>query len=66
MTRMGTKELRKRSGLTQGQVAIAIGSSREAVENWDQKRVSPSLRFAIRLTRLFNCELEELLSKDET
>ena len=59
-------ELRKKSGLSQEQLADKLGLSRQAVSKWERAEASPDTDNLICLAKLYNVSLDELLSSDET
>lgn len=59
-------ELRKKSGLSQEQLADKLGLSRQAVSKWERAEASPDTDNLICLAKLYNVSLDELLSTDET
>ena len=48
-------------GLTQGQVAVHMGVSPQAVSKWERGRACPDLVFLDDLAELLNIGIEELL-----
>lgn len=58
-------ELRKKSGLSQEQLADKLGLSRQAVSKWERAEASPDTDNLICLAKLYNVSLDELLSVDE-
>lgn len=60
-------ELRTKKNLSQGDVADALGVSRQSVSKWENNSAVPDLDKIIRLTELFEVSLDELvLNKTET
>jgi len=59
-------ELRDEKGLTQRQVAIALGVDVSTVRNWEKSRdgIKMFVRVA-RLCQLFGCDPEQLYKEDE-
>ncbi len=55
-------KLRKRLGLTQKQVAAAVGVTDQTVSNWEVGRFEPRLTISQMqaLCRILQCSLEEL------
>ena len=53
-------ELRKRKGLSQEELANALGISRQAVSKWERAEAGPDVDNAILLSRLYNISLDEL------
>lgn len=60
ITGNGVRELRQRKGLSQGQLADAMGVSRQTINSIEVGRYTPSLGLAIALARFFGCPVEEL------
>ena len=59
-------ELRKKSGLSQEQLADKLGLSRQAVSKWERAEASPDTDNLICLAKLYNVSLDDLLSSDES
>ena len=58
-------ELRKRKGITQAQVAEAIGVSRQAVSKWESGTASPSLDNLKSLSSLYGVPVDNLINEGE-
>lgn len=56
--------LRKRSGMSQQEVAVAIGVTRQTVSNWEQGQGAPSLDKAAELARLYGVTLDDLANDE--
>ena len=54
------RELRTRRGLAQGQLADAMGVSRQTINSIENDRYTPSLPLAIALARYFGVTVEEM------
>ena len=54
------RELRTKQGLAQGQLAEAMGVSRQTVNSIETERYTPSLALAIALARYFGVTVEEM------
>ena len=54
------RELRTQRGLAQGQLAEAMGVSRQTINSIENDRYTPSLPLAIALARYFGVPVEEL------
>jgi len=54
------RELRMRRGLAQGQLAEAMGVSRQTINSIENERYTPSLPLAIALARYFAVTVEEM------
>jgi putative transcriptional regulator len=62
----GIRELREESGLTQGQLAIALGVSRQSINAIERGRSVPGLDLAFRLSALFECPIDEMFWLETT
>lgn len=58
-------QLRKKSGLTQAELAEKLNVSRQSVSNWELWSVTPSVARLKTLSRLYQVPWESLLSEDE-
>jgi putative transcriptional regulator len=56
------KELRTARGLSQGQLAEAVGVSRQTINSIEKERYVPSLPLALELARYFGSSVEEVFS----
>lgn len=56
--------LRRRAGMSQQEVAAAIGVSRQTVSNWEQNQGAPALDKAAELARLYGVSLNDLASDE--
>lgn len=54
------RELRADRGLAQGQLAEAMGVSRQTINSIENDRYTPSLPLAIALARYFGVAVEEM------
>jgi putative transcriptional regulator len=59
------KELRAAAGLSQADLAAAMGVSRQTVNSIETGRYLPSLPLAIALARFFDSSIEEIFHVDE-
>lgn len=55
---------RKRSGLSQEEVAEKLGVSRQTVSKWEQNETLPDIRQSKRLSDLYHVTLDELIEFD--
>ena len=62
MLHQNIKELRVERGLTQAQLAKLIGVTQGAVYFWEKGINEPTAGYLIKLARLFNVSVDELLS----
>lgn len=54
------RELRTERGLSQGQLASAMGVSRQTINSIEQDRYTPSLPLALALARFFKTTVETM------
>ncbi len=59
------KEYRLRSGLTQEELGVAVGVSRQSINAIERGRYIPSLPLALRFARVFECLTDELFALEE-
>jgi putative transcriptional regulator len=59
------KEYRLRFGLTQGELAKAVGVSRQSINSIERGRYIPSLLLALKFARVFHCTMDELFQLQE-
>lgn len=59
-------ELRKKSGLSQEQLADKLGLSRQAVSKWERAEASPDTDNLICLAKLYGVSLDDLLNTDQS
>jgi len=62
---MKIKEMRKRSGMTQEEVAQQIGVTQGAVWQWESGMVMPTAVNLQKLAAALNCTVDELLKDGE-
>ena len=58
------RDLRNDRGLSQGQLATAMGVSRQTINSIEQERYIPSLPLALALARFFGRSVEEMFDAD--
>ena len=63
--RKGFKNARKRKGMTQSEVASEMDVNIKTVMNWEQGVSNPDFKTAMRLSELFQCDLDCLTGKIE-
>ncbi|WP_122088591.1 helix-turn-helix transcriptional regulator [Halalkalicoccus subterraneus] len=51
---------REREGLSQGELATAVGVSRQTINAIERDRYNPSLELAFKLAAYFECPIEAL------
>ena len=59
-------ELRRKSGLSQEELADRLGLSRQAVSKWERAEASPDTDNLICLARIYGVSLDDLLNTDES
>jgi putative transcriptional regulator len=59
------RELRTQQRLAQGQLAEAMGVSRQTINSIENDRYTPSLPLAIALARFFGVPVEEIFDDQE-
>jgi putative transcriptional regulator len=59
------RELRIQKGLAQGQLAEAMGVSRQTVNSIENERYTPSLPLALALARYFGVMVEEMFDDQQ-
>jgi putative transcriptional regulator len=59
------RELRILRGLAQGQLAEAMGVSRQTINSIENERYTPSLPLAMALARYFGVTVEEMFDDQE-
>ena len=60
------RALRVKRGLAQGQLAEAMGVSRQTINSIENDRYTPSLPLAIALARYFSVPVEEMFNDQGT
>lgn len=58
------KEKRKEKHWTQDQLSEAIFVSKKTISNWENERTTPDIESLIRIAKLFDLSLDELLLED--
>ena len=61
---MNLVSARKNAGLTQMQVAKALGLTDAAVTQWEKGRTKPRIKHLIQLAELYGVTVDELLKED--
>jgi len=56
---------RSRDGLSQGDLAEAVGVSRQTINAIERERYDPSLELAFKLAAQFNCAVEDLFDPED-
>lgn len=55
------KKIRLKSGLSQDDVAKKLAISRQSISKWELGISLPDITYLVPLTRIFNCEIDDLL-----
>ena len=59
-------ELRRSFNWTQVQLADKLNVSKQAVSNWENDNIQPSIEMLVKLSRVFNVSTDYLLGLDDT
>jgi putative transcriptional regulator len=59
------EELRKKSGITQEQLAEKLEVSRQTIGSLENGRYNPSIQLAFRLSRFFKTNIEDIFIYEE-
>ncbi len=59
------RELREERGLTQEELAKALGVTRQTIIAIEKGKYDPSLKLAFRIARFFNRKIEEIFIYEE-
>ncbi|WP_439028267.1 helix-turn-helix transcriptional regulator [Haloarchaeobius sp. DT45] len=59
------RERREARDMTQGDLASAVGVTRQSINAIERGRYDPSLELAFKLAAEFDCRIEDLFSLDE-
>ena len=62
--RNSIRELRSQRGLSQGELGLALGVSRQTINSIETQKYTPSLPLAIELARYFDSTVEEVFHVD--
>lgn len=57
------KELRKNSGISQTELANALGVTKQSVSNWENDNILPSIEMLIKIAEYFNVSTDYLLGR---
>lgn len=60
------QHLRSTRNMTQEQLAMLVGVSRQSVTKWEAEKAYPEMDKLLKLCGIFGCTLDELVSKDLT
>ena len=59
------RDFRARLGLTQDELAQAVGVSRQSIISIERGRYTPSLYLGLRFAKFFNCSMDELFKLNQ-
>ena len=59
------RELRTNKGMSQGELANALGVSRQTINSIENEHYVPSLRLAIAIARFFHSTVEVIFTADD-
>lgn len=59
--KMGVKEMRKKRGLTQKQLAELLGVKQQNISDWERGERSPSVKNLKKLSEILNCQIDDLV-----
>jgi putative transcriptional regulator len=62
--RNSIRELRKQLGFRQGDIATALGVTRQTINAVENEKYSPTLELAMKLAKLLNTTVDELFKLD--
>lgn len=62
--RNNIRELRKKLGLRQEDIAVTVGVTRQTINAIENEKYNPTLELAMKLARLLNTTVEELFVMD--
>lgn len=60
------EELREEKGITQNEIAEAIGTSRTNIGRWEKGLNEPSYTYVIKLANFFNVSVDYLIGNEES
>lgn len=63
---MSVKSAREKRGMTQRDLAIAIGVDQSAVSLWEVGKTQPRAKLLPKLAKILDCSVDELLIDDGT
>ena len=58
-------EWRSKAGLSQQELADAIGVSRKTISTIERRKFTPSVQIALKLARYFGCSVDDLFELGE-
>ena len=64
--RENLQHLRATRGMTQENLAVLLGVSRQSVTKWESERAYPEMDKLLKICSVFDCTLDELVQGDLT
>ena len=64
--RNNLQHLRATHAMTQEQLAMMLGVSRQSVTKWEAERAYPEMDKLLKLCQIFDCTLDDLVTGDLT
>lgn len=61
---MSVKIIRKKHNLTQVELAQKLAVDRSTVAKWETGIAAPRIAMLVKISKIFDCSLEELLQED--
>lgn len=58
---MTLKELRKKRGMTQEQLANRLGIARSLISKYENGKISPTITTAFRMAEILGCGIDEIV-----
>ena len=59
------RELRTLRSISQVELAVALGVTKQSVSNWENDNIQPSIDILIKLAKYFNVSTDYLLALDD-
>ena len=59
------KQKREQLGLKQAELASIMNVTQTSIAKWETEQAIPRIDKLIKLAKIFNCTIDELLSKEE-
>lgn len=58
------KQLRLAAGMTQAELATRLGITTPSITKWERGRSNPDMINVFRMTEIFECSVNEIISQD--
>lgn len=65
MVNKRVRELRQSRGLSQTELAVQLGVSKQCISNWENDNIQPSIDMLIAISRFFMVSTDYLLGLDD-